>query len=549
MPTRRQTLWGLGGAAVATVGGLSLLSNLRSHAGPSASAVQSSFKLPEILKGTRKGAETVYDLQLQTGTSNFLEGLKTETIGINQPYLGPLLEMQSGERVKLNVHNTLDETATLHWHGFHLPARFDGNPHQAIAPGETWSAQFVVRQRGGLYWYHSHAHKRSGPQVYRGLAGPIYVREEESDALDLPSEYGVTDLPLIVQDRAFQRDGQLIYGTSMHTLMMGMLGDTLLVNGAIDPVFEYTTDLLRLRLLNGSNARIYRFSFNDGRSMRQIASDGGLLAAPVPLTDIILSPGERAEILVDLSNGQPAQLVAHPVQNSMMGGRMMRSRMGNRQMRGSGPEFPVLSLLPAPTRRSAEPVPGKLLQLPRPNPAAAVRTRRFVMNMPMGMIVPGSIEERDFTISWQMWCVALEVPTSRIAVGWLAKRHNARLSGAEMVRDALDNAVFAGSIASLENHQNPMTMRDRTALDLDQFYLKRAQSAFVILLGKTRVSVIIFWHSREPFHHWPAKLVLWPGGPVRMNIDSLALAALRPGVYRAEAGTHCESRGEKTAHL
>ena len=389
MPTRRQTLWGLGGAAVATVGGLSLLSNLRSHAGPSASSVQSSFKLPEILKGTRKGAETVYDLQLQTGTSNFLEGLQTETIGINQPYLGSLLEMQSGESVKLNVHNALDETATLHWHGFHLPARFDGNPHQAIAPGETWSAQFVVRQRGGLYWYHSHAHKRSGPQVYRGLAGPIYVRDEESDALDLPSEYGVTDLPLIVQDRAFQRDGQLIYGTSMHTLMMGMLGDTLLVNGVIDPVFEYTTDLLRLRLLNGSNARIYRFSFNDGRSMRQIASDGGLLAAPVPLTDIILSPGERAEILVDLSNGQPAQLVAHPVQNSMMGGRMMRGRMGNRQMRGSGPELPVLSLLPAPTRRSAEPVPGKLLQLPRPNPATAVRTRRFVMNMPMGMMGGG----------------------------------------------------------------------------------------------------------------------------------------------------------------
>ena len=115
MPTRRQTLWGLGGAAVATVGGLSLLSNLRSHAGPSASSVQSSFKLPEILKGTRKGAETVYDLQLQTGTSNFLEGLKTETIGINQPYLGPLLEMQSGERVKLNVHNWSAPTKVVHY--------------------------------------------------------------------------------------------------------------------------------------------------------------------------------------------------------------------------------------------------------------------------------------------------------------------------------------------------------------------------------------------------------------------------------------------------
>lgn len=386
MLTRRQTFWGLSGAAVATVGGMSLISGLRSHAGPALPSDQSTFKLPEMLRGTQGEAVTTYDLKLQSGVSSFFDGIQTQTIGINQPYLGPLLEMHSGERVRLNVRNELDESATLHWHGFHLPARFDGNPHQAIAPGETWSAQFDVRQRGGLFWYHSHAHERAGPQVYRGLAGPIYVRDEESDALDLPSEYGVTDLPVIVQDRAFGRDGQLIYGTSMHTAMMGMTGDTLLVNGVIDPAFEYTADRLRLRLLNGSNARIYQFAFTDGRRLSQIASDGGLLEAPVPVTSVVLSPGERAEILIDLSDGKPAQLVAHPVSNTMMGGRMMRGRMRNRQTSGAASAFRVLTLLPAPSRRNIEPTPTTLLQLPILNPAAAVRTRKFVMDMPMGMM-------------------------------------------------------------------------------------------------------------------------------------------------------------------
>ena len=389
MPTRRQTLLGLTGAAVAAAGGASWLLQSKSFASPSASSDQSLFKAPSLYAGAQGGAETIYDLQLQSGISNFFSGVQTATIGINQAYLGPMLEMRSGERVKLNVHNTLDESATVHWHGFHLPARFDGTPHQAIAPGETWTAQFEVRQRGGLFWYHSHAHGRSGSQVYRGLAGPIYVREEESDELGLPTDYGVTDLPLIIQDRAFQRDGQLIYGQSMHTLMMGMTGDTLLVNGLIDPVFEYTADLLRLRLLNGSNARIYNLEFTDGRSVRQIASDGGLLEAPVPVKRVMLSPGERAEILVDLSNGQPAQLVAYPVENTMMGGRMMRGRMRNRQTAEPGSGFNVLALVPAPVRRAFDPVPGKFLRLPNPDPAAAVRTRKFVMNMPMGMMGGG----------------------------------------------------------------------------------------------------------------------------------------------------------------
>src|SRR3546814_800225 len=211
--------------------------------------------------------------------------------------------MAAGETVRINVTNRLTEPATLHWHGFHLPASADGGPHQPIEPGETWSPSFEVKQRASLFWYHSHTHRQTGPQVCHGLAGPIYVRDEASERLDLPNDYGIDDIPLIIQDRAFNTDGSFAYSTSMMNLMMGVTGDTLLVNGTIAPVFEAKSERLRLRLLNASNARFYRFGFDDGRRFHQIASDGGLLPQPHQPSSIELAPAERPELLVDVSDG------------------------------------------------------------------------------------------------------------------------------------------------------------------------------------------------------------------------------------------------------
>lgn len=133
--------------------------------------------------------------------------------------------MRRGENVRFNVRNRLDEDATLHWHGFELPASADGGPHQVIRPGEIWRPAFEVRQRASLYWYHSHMHRRSGPQVYAGLAAPIYVRDDEEDRFDLPNEYGVDDIPLLVQDRIVGEDGALIYPSGMRARMMGRGND------------------------------------------------------------------------------------------------------------------------------------------------------------------------------------------------------------------------------------------------------------------------------------------------------------------------------------
>jgi len=387
MINRRSILGGMAlGAGGLVLGGLAI----RSQGGGSQAfspftGEGASLAIPQLYAGERRDGVRTFDLNLQEGVSRFFEGLETPTIGINQPFLGPTLEMHDGESVQMNVRSALSETATVHWHGFHLPARADGGPHQPIEPGGSWTAEFEVRQRGSMFWYHSHAHRRSGPQVYQGLAGMIYVRDQASEALDLPNDYGVDDIPLVVQDRAFASDGSFIYSTRMRNVMMGMMGDTMLVNGVVEPVFEAKTDRLRLRLVNGSNARFYRFGFDDGRSFHQIGTDGGLLEAPVQTDNIVLAPGERAQVIVDVSDGRPVSLLADGLE--IMGMRGMRGMGGNRGggMMDERRRFSVLDIRPAERRSQAITMPRRLATLPRIDPTAAVRTRRFVLEMGMGM--------------------------------------------------------------------------------------------------------------------------------------------------------------------
>lgn len=421
MINRRSILGGMAlGAGGLVLGGLAI----RSQGGGSQAfspftGEGSSLAIPQLYAGERRDGVRTFALNLQEGVSRFFEGLETPTIGINQPFLGPTLEMHDGESVQLNVRSALSETATVHWHGFHLPAHADGGPHQPIKPGGSWTAEFDVRQRGSMFWYHSHAHRRSGPQVYQGLAGMIYVRDQASEALDLPNDYGVDDIPLVVQDRAFASDGSFIYSTRMRNVMMGMMGDTMLVNGVVEPVFEAKTDRLRLRLVNGSNARFYRFGFDDGRSFHQIGSDGGLLSAPLPTDNVVLAPGERAQVIVDVSDGRPVSLLAdgleimgmgnmgrgmrgsgfmrdsdRPTDNWMMGDRSGRGgMMGERERRDGMMDgmmderrrFTVLDIRPAASRRRAIAMPRQLAPLPQVDPGNAVRTRRFVLDMGMGM--------------------------------------------------------------------------------------------------------------------------------------------------------------------
>lgn len=397
MMTRRSAVTGLllGGATAALASGVAgnrMLRRLLLGAPAFASSLK-PLAIPAPLAGEMRDGVRRYTLHLQRGVSSFFDGVETPTLGINGAYLGPTLKMRSGERVRIEVTNRIGEPTTLHWHGLHLPARADGGPHQIIEDGATWSAEFEVRQRASTFWYHSHMAPRTGPQVYRGLAGLIEVADEASDRLDLPAEYGVDDVPLVLQDRAFDRDGALLYGTAMPDVMMGMRGDVMLVNGTVGPYFEARTEKLRLRILNGSNARFYRLGFADGRPFHQIATDGGLLERPHETSAITLAPAERAQIVVDLSDGRPVDLLARSVPVGMMGGGMMRGHM-----MGDDRTFDVLAIRPGAGRRRSAPLPDRLVDLEPPDEARAIRTRRFVLEMAMGpMVMMGASD--PFTIN------------------------------------------------------------------------------------------------------------------------------------------------------
>ena len=368
--------------------------------------------IPPLQQGEIEDGARVFRLSLMAGQTEFVPGIASSTIGIDAPYLGPTLEMRRGETVRFHIDNTLAEGATIHWHGFELPAAADGGPHQLIRPGEQWRASFEVRQRASLYWYHSHLHRGAGPQVYAGLAAPIYVRDEEEEGLDLPSEYGVDDIPLIVQDRVLDGSGRLIYPSGMHAQMMGVRGDHIFVNGTQNAVFDAKSGQLRLRILNGSNARFYDFSFTGDAPMQVIASDGGLLRRPHTVRSLKLAPGERAQVVLDLSEGRPLRLIAKSPEIGMgiMGGGMMEG--GDRN--GSDPAFNILDIRPAGSAKAVS-LPDRLASLTPPAPSLAIRTRRFVLDMGMmgrGMSINGAamdmnvINERVPVGQWEIWEIA-----------------------------------------------------------------------------------------------------------------------------------------------
>ena len=334
------------------------------------------------------------ELVAGAGKSSFFEGASTRTWGFNQPYLGPTLRFTRGQIARMRVKNNLRFPITCHWHGLHVPAIVDGGPQLAIDPDSDWPVDLPIDQPASTLWYHSHAHGVTAEHVYGGLAGLILVEDPDAETGDLPNTYGVDDLPLIIQDRAFNPDGSLYYIKRGPALMHGFRADTILVNGAIQPTANVPSGIVRLRILNGSNARIYHLRFSDGRRFHQIASDGGLLPKPIARTSITLAPAERAELLADFSDAASVSLLSGPDFNSPMGmmGGMMGGRMGG-MLPGPPPqsdlgeegEFEILRFEPDKQKAATiSAIPDRFASAPDPDFGDPVRTRQFRLNMHAG---------------------------------------------------------------------------------------------------------------------------------------------------------------------
>ena len=207
--------------------------------------------------------------------------------------MSPTIIVNKGDSITLNVINNLTVKTTMHWHGLHVSAMNDGGPHQEILPSTTWSPSFKIRNNAGTFWYHPHGAGQTEQQVSKGLAGLFIVKDSAENLLTLPRTYGVDDIPIIVQSKAFDVLQQIAIATDMDT--------ALFVNGTLNPYFNAPAQVLRFRLLNGSSLRTYNFGFSNGQTFYQIATDGGLLDTSLSLTRLMISPGERAEIVIDFS--------------------------------------------------------------------------------------------------------------------------------------------------------------------------------------------------------------------------------------------------------
>ena len=255
--------------------------------------------IPPQLTGTVNAGVTTYELVLAASSVQYQTGAKTATYGYNgNGFWGPTLVLKKGSTARMQVKNSLTEDTTTHWHGMLVPGPVDGGPHQIVAAGATWLTDaFTVKNNASTYWYHPHLHGMTQKQLTLGAGGFIIVEDDAQDTLRLPHTYGVDDIPLVLTSRRFTTTNgvanQFAYTTTAY-------GDYLLANGTMNAEVSLPQQMVRLRILNGEIERDYNLGFGDGRSFDVIGNDGGLLDAPVAVTRLVMSPGERYEIVVNL---------------------------------------------------------------------------------------------------------------------------------------------------------------------------------------------------------------------------------------------------------
>jgi FtsP/CotA-like multicopper oxidase with cupredoxin domain len=429
-------------------------------------------------------------VQILPGAATATWGYRGEVIqgdaaalqAIPDSYLGPILRLRKGQKVRINLKNELDEETIIHWHGLITPPAMDGHPQDAIGPGETYVYEFEVKNRAGTYWFHPHPHGRTAYQAYMGMAGLFLISDDEEVAVGLPgAEF---DLPLVIQDRTFDADNQLLYLTGAMGQMtgrqgmnhgvgaaqepmpmqeiMGFLGERILVNGHPDFVLPVATRTYRLRLLNGSNSRIYKLAWSNGAPLTVIATDGGLLEQPVQRDYITLSPGERVELWADfrqLAVGDEVKLLSLAytgVEAGMfMGGMMME--MVHTATLPNGAPFDVLTVRVERGAPNGLPetlsLPAQLASMKRLRAEDALngaQPRLFALGMAGGnwlinrrsFIMDEVSEDEHVALgSMEVWEFINELNTAGLVLGsqgHLAHAQAGPMSGMSMQGDAVD---------------------------------------------------------------------------------------------------------------
>jgi FtsP/CotA-like multicopper oxidase with cupredoxin domain len=386
---RRKFLRTAGAAAVASALPLAPWSNMAAAATPEGFTPDIEIELAarpdevQLLPGRPTGVWRY--------TGRVLKGPADVLQTIAGSYAGPIFRLKTGQKVRVRFKNQIPQPSIVHWHGLIVPEQMDGHPRHAVPPGGEYLYEFEVRNRAGTYWFHPHPHELTGPQVYGGLAGLFLVSDDEERAARLPE--GERDISIVLADRTFDAANQLVYegamGGGMMGGMTGFFGERILANGLPSLSFSAAAGAYRLRLLNGSNSRIYRIVRSDRKPLVAIGADGGLLGAPETKPFVVLGPAERAELWIDFheeSAGSRIALVAEPLDfggpgMGMMGG-MMGRMMGQRRGRAPQPAAPQPFALFTVSRSGGRQVlPARLAELAPAIAPRELQRREFAITL------------------------------------------------------------------------------------------------------------------------------------------------------------------------
>ncbi|WDZ87698.1 multicopper oxidase family protein [Micromonospora cathayae] len=256
-----------------------------------------ALPVPPVLRPVYVGGDAdLYQLPVRAGTTEILPGVATPVLGFDGRFVGPTIRARRGRAVALQVTNQLGHPTNVHLHGGFVPPAHDGHPMDVIAPGATRSYAYPNLQQAATLWYHDHAHHMEAEHIYRGLHGFYLISDDAEQALGLPS--GQYDVPILLRDALIGADGSLVFDPADADNR-----PTVLANGKPQPYLRVAARRYRFRLLNGSLHRIFRLRLDRGQLI-QIGTDGGLLPAPVAVSEVKLTPGERAEVVIDFA-GQP----------------------------------------------------------------------------------------------------------------------------------------------------------------------------------------------------------------------------------------------------
>jgi spore coat protein A, manganese oxidase len=312
----------------------------------------------------------IYQLDITPATVEIIPGLRSEALTFGGSFPGPTIRARAGRRVAVTYNNRLSEPANVHLHGGHVPASSDGHPMEVIAPGASRVYDYPNRQQGATLWYHDHSHHTEDQHVYSGMQAFYVIDDPSETSLGLPS--GAYDVPIVIGDAYIDATGKLIYD-------IPQTRTTLIANGKQQPYFPVAARKYRFRLLNGATERIFKLNLG-GEVMTQIGSDGGLLPAPVPHTELLISSGERIDLVIDFSR--------HPVGSQLV---------------LEDPSGPVLRFDVVRTATDYSKVPATLRPLPALSTATVERDIALTFDVsgePTGLIngKPYDPNRVDFTI-------------------------------------------------------------------------------------------------------------------------------------------------------